>query len=165
MKRANFIMASGEALPFKDKAFEWAFSFDVLEHVNGPVYFVQEMKRVAYKVLIVTPNSLHLPHTLMSVVRKSQKYEPYSDHVVIWSKAEMIGLLNRVGFKSYTLSWTNFRRHKAHGLILAHIAGTQYAGRFYHPKVGRVYDTIRGLTVEEIREKQKASVGEIIDEL
>ena len=116
-KRENFVLASGEALPFKDKAFSFAFSTDVLEHVNGPVYMVEEMKRVACKILIVTPNSLHLPGILMSVVRKNQKYEPYPDHVVIWSKAEMEGLLNRVGFKSYTVGWSDLRRHRAHWYV------------------------------------------------
>ena len=53
---------------------------------------------------------------------------------------------------------------KLHGLILAHMAGTSYTFPFYHPKVQRVYDTIQGLTVEEIREKQRASFNEIMSE-
>lgn len=51
---------------------------------------------------------------------------------------------------------------KLHGLILAYMAGTSYTFPFYHPKVQRVYDTIQGLTVEEIREKQKASFDEYV---
>jgi len=54
---------------------------------------------------------------------------------------------------------------KLHGLILSHMAGTSFSGKFYHSKVGRVYDTIQGVTVEEIHENQKASVGGIIDAL
>ena len=50
---------------------------------------------------------------------------------------------------------------KLHGLILAHMAGTSYRFPFYHPKVQRVYETIQGLAVEEIRERQRASVNEI----
>lgn len=49
---------------------------------------------------------------------------------------------------------------KLHGLILAHMAGTSYTFPFYHPKVQRVYDTIQGLTVEEIRKKQRTSLEE-----
>lgn len=53
---------------------------------------------------------------------------------------------------------------KLHGLILAHIAGTKYAGQFYHPKVGRVYETIKGLKPQRIREEQKAMFGEVLKE-
>jgi hypothetical protein len=116
-KRENFVLASGEALPFKDKTFSFAFSLDVLEHVNGPVYMVEEMKRVSHNLFIVTPNSLYLPCILMSMVRKDQRYRPYPDHVAIWSKAEMEGLLNRVGFKKYTVSWLEMRKHKAHWYV------------------------------------------------
>lgn len=117
VKRENFVLASGEALPFQDKMFSLAFSTDVLEHVNGPVYFVEEMKRVSRKILVITPNSLHLPGILMSMVKKNQRYQPHVDHVVIWSKAEMEGLLNRVGFKSYSVSWSNLRRHRPHWYV------------------------------------------------
>lgn len=117
VKRENFIQASAEALPFRDGVFDWAISFDVIEHVNGPVYMVSEMRRVAKKVLLVTPNAMHLPNTLMTMVRKSQRYEPHGDHVVAWSKAEMEGMFRRAGFKSYTVGFTNFHDHKAHWYI------------------------------------------------
>jgi ubiquinone/menaquinone biosynthesis C-methylase UbiE len=116
-KRENFVLASGEALPFKTKAFSTAYCTDVLEHINGPVYLIAEMKRVANKILVVTPNSLSLPNILMSAVRKSQRYEPYPDHVAVWSKAEMENLLRRVGFRKYAVTWTNERRHRPHWYV------------------------------------------------
>lgn len=117
VKRENFVLASGEALPFRDNVFDWAQSFDVLEHVNGPGYFVQEMHRVAKKTLLVTPNSLHLPSILMSVARKTHRYEPHGDHVVVWSKAEMEGLFNRAGYKRFQVGFTNFHCHRAHWYV------------------------------------------------
>lgn len=117
VKRENFVLASAEALPFRDGVFCWAQSFDVIEHVNGPVYMVSEMKRVAKRVLLVTPNSLHLPGVLMSAVRKSCRYEPHGDHVVTWSKAEMEGMFRRVGFKKFEVSFTNLHDHRAHWYI------------------------------------------------
>jgi hypothetical protein len=117
MKRENFVLASAEALPFRAKAFAWAQSFDVIEHVCGPVYMVAEMHRVAEKVLLVTPNSLHLPSILMSMVRRSCRYEPHGDHVAIWSKAEMEGMFNRVGFKRFQVGFTDFHVHRAHWYI------------------------------------------------
>jgi len=53
---------------------------------------------------------------------------------------------------------------KLHGLILAHMAGTKYAGQFYHPKVGRVYEIIKGLKPQQIREEQKVMFGEVLKE-
>lgn len=97
--------------------FDWAQSFDVIEHVNGPVYMVAEMRRVARRILLVTPNSLHLPSILMSVARRSGRYEPHGDHVVIWSKAEMEGMFSRVGFRKFLVSFTDFHVHRAHWYI------------------------------------------------
>lgn len=108
VKRANFIQASAEALPFIDNAFDLAISFDVIEHVNGPVYMVSEMRRVSKKVLLVTPNTMHLPGILMSIVRATHSYEPHGDHVVGWSKAEMEGMFKRAGFKTFKVDFTNF---------------------------------------------------------
>jgi polysaccharide pyruvyl transferase WcaK-like protein len=54
---------------------------------------------------------------------------------------------------------------KLHGLILARMAGVDYAGKFYHPKVGRVYDTIKNLTAQQIRTTQKARFTELMANL
>jgi SAM-dependent methyltransferase len=131
VKRENFVLASGEALPFRDKAFSLVFSVDVLEHVDGPVYLVREMKRVSRRQLIVTPNSLHLSQTLMSAVRKDQKYEPNVDHVAVWSKAEMEMLLNRVGFKRYSISWTNLHEHRARWFVRVLLAVCPFPSLHY----------------------------------
>src|SRR3972149_6805919 len=113
-KRENFVLASAEAMPFRDGVFHLAESFDVLEHVDSPVQMMREMRRVAKRILLLTPNSLHLPCSLMSIVRKSSCYEPHHDHVCVWSKAEMIGLLNRVGFPKYEVSFTDGYGVKQH---------------------------------------------------
>lgn len=111
-KTENFVLASAEALPFKDNAFRIAESFDVLEHVNSPFQMVSEMKRVSRRLLLVTPNSLHLPSTLMSIIRKDGCYLPHGDHVQTWSKAEMTGLLRRVGYTFFEVGFSDFHVHK-----------------------------------------------------
>jgi SAM-dependent methyltransferase len=110
-KRSNFILASGEALPFRDKAFSLAVSLDVIEHVDSPLRFISEMKRCATKILLLTPNALHLTNVLMSAVSHEQKHQPFPDHIAVWSKAEMENLLRRIGFTEFSFFFTNEGRH------------------------------------------------------
>ena len=51
---------------------------------------------------------------------------------------------------------------RLHGLILAHISGVPYTFPFYHRKVKRVHDTIKGLTPEKIRQTQKDELAKIM---
>jgi SAM-dependent methyltransferase len=43
-------------MPFKDKAFDFAIAFHVLEHARDPASFLQELSRVAKAGYIETPN-------------------------------------------------------------------------------------------------------------
>lgn len=54
----TFVNASGEALPFKDKEFDYAICNQVLEHVDDPVCFIKEQCRVAKKGYLETPSLL-----------------------------------------------------------------------------------------------------------
>jgi len=51
-----FVQADGEALPFKDKEFDYAICNQVLEHVENPIQFVKEQSRVAKKGYIEVPS-------------------------------------------------------------------------------------------------------------
>ena len=67
------VVADGRALPFRDGAFEVAFSNAVIEHVGGrrdQQAFVRELSRVADRVFVTTPNRLFPvdAHTLLPVV-------------------------------------------------------------------------------------------------
>lgn len=112
VRRENFVLASAEALPFRDKCFNFAQSFEVLEHVNNPYLMLSEMKRTARKILVTTPNSLQLPNVLMSIARKNHAYICHSDHILIWSKAELENLLNRVGLVRCKVSFSPYRERK-----------------------------------------------------
>lgn len=46
-KIANFVQADLEHLPFKDKAFQLAFAYNVLEHIQNPGDGIKELKRVS----------------------------------------------------------------------------------------------------------------------
>ena len=53
----NFIICSGEFLPFRNRTFELVYSHHVIEHVNKPHLFLSECKRVSdFKIIIVCPH-------------------------------------------------------------------------------------------------------------
>lgn len=54
----TFVNASGEALPFKDKEFDYVICNQVLEHVDDPVRFIEEQCRVAKRGYLETPSLL-----------------------------------------------------------------------------------------------------------
>lgn len=56
LKTQKFVVAGGENLPFKDKTFDYVISSHVLEHVNNPSIFLEEISRVGKKGYIETPS-------------------------------------------------------------------------------------------------------------
>ena len=64
------VRADGRELPFEDRAFDLGFSNAVVEHVaggrEGQRRFVGELRRVARRVFVTTPNRCLVdPHTLL----------------------------------------------------------------------------------------------------
>ncbi|MGI8906088.1 MAG: class I SAM-dependent methyltransferase [Candidatus Sumerlaeaceae bacterium] len=53
------VLADGQALPFRDKAFDYCICMHVLEHVEDPPAMLREMERVARAGYIETPTELH----------------------------------------------------------------------------------------------------------
>lgn len=52
------VIADGQALPFKDKSFDYCICMHVLEHVDDPARLIAEMERVAGAGYIETPSEL-----------------------------------------------------------------------------------------------------------
>lgn len=52
----QFVQADGEHLPFKDKEFDYIICNQVLEHVDNPTLFIQEICRVGKRGYIETPS-------------------------------------------------------------------------------------------------------------
>ena len=50
------VLARGEALPFRDKSFDYVIAFHVLEHSEHPEMFLSELERVALAGYIETPS-------------------------------------------------------------------------------------------------------------
>jgi ubiquinone/menaquinone biosynthesis C-methylase UbiE len=58
LNKQEFINADGEHLPFKDKEFDYVMSNHVLEHVDHPDKFLNELSRVGKRGYIETPSLL-----------------------------------------------------------------------------------------------------------
>lgn len=54
-----FIAADAQALPFKDKVFDYLICQHVLEHANDPTVFIAEITRVSKRGYIETPSRFH----------------------------------------------------------------------------------------------------------
>jgi SAM-dependent methyltransferase len=58
LDKQTFLEADGEALPFKDKEFDYVICCHVLEHAENPVKFLAEQFRVAKRGYLETPSLL-----------------------------------------------------------------------------------------------------------
>ena len=78
----NFILADGCQAPFRDKMFDKVYSSHVIEHVEVPLNFLKECKRLSRKeIFIKTPSQFDIdrtrthiytwnPHTLKMLITK-----------------------------------------------------------------------------------------------
>lgn len=77
------LACNGLNLPFTDNSFDIVYSSHVLEHVVNPYLFMQELKRVAKKAVIIKiPNSPHYKKCQLS-----------GDHIYGWSIFELNNFL------------------------------------------------------------------------
>ena len=56
-KDRDFVCGNGQALPFRDKSFDFSFCRQVIEHVEDPVMMVSELSRVSKAGYISVPAS------------------------------------------------------------------------------------------------------------
>ena len=102
----QFILADATHLPFKDKCFDVAVSFDVIEHIIDDRTVLREAFRVLKKkgtLFIETPNAARLSQRLSRLLTgRLPTYPRYysSDviHVREYTIKEFIPLIERAGF-------------------------------------------------------------------
>jgi len=58
LKHQKFVEASGESLPFKDKEFDYVICCHVVEHVDNPSVFLNELSRVGRGGYLEAPSLL-----------------------------------------------------------------------------------------------------------
>jgi SAM-dependent methyltransferase len=56
LKHQQFVEASGESLPFKDKEFDYVICSHVVEHVEEPAIFLDELARVGKRGYLEAPS-------------------------------------------------------------------------------------------------------------
>lgn len=59
-EKVSLVVADARALPFKNSAFDLAFSKDILHHTKDPVSVLKEIKRISKKAVIVEANRPNL---------------------------------------------------------------------------------------------------------
>ncbi|MCX6812238.1 MAG: class I SAM-dependent methyltransferase [Candidatus Berkelbacteria bacterium] len=79
VKKFDFIKYDGKKLPFTNQEFDVVVSFDVIEHVENDLFFLNEIHRVLKKngeVFLATPNRTRFSNMLMKIAGKPVRY-PY----------------------------------------------------------------------------------------
>ncbi len=64
------VLADACKTPFKDKAFDYVIAFHVLEHIDKPELFLNELQRIGKAGYIETPNAIF------------ERLHPYDVHVL-----------------------------------------------------------------------------------
>lgn len=110
IKQENFVLCDASFLPFKDKVFSKCFASDVIEHIDKPLQFLGELRRIADIVQVITPNSQYIGLHLKSLINKNNEYYTHKDHLFIFSKFELRAIFNRAGFKNIIIDYGEFNR-------------------------------------------------------
>jgi SAM-dependent methyltransferase len=90
-KIPNFVLCDATHLPFKDKVFEKAYASQVLEHILHPALLIEEMKRVATRMVTFDVPNLR---------RLTPEENPF--HIYSWSDRTLANLLKRY-FRDVTI--------------------------------------------------------------
>lgn len=126
-KKVNLVVADACALPFKNSAFDLAFSKDILHHTEYPITVLREIKRISKRVVIVEanrPNLIMLMFTkyydeqhftsdqLKSLIEnaglKIQKFEQFHAYpatFILRSKNPIIALYNALMITFLAVTW------------------------------------------------------------
>ncbi len=92
-------------LPFDNERFEAVLIFDVLEHVDDPLRFMQEVSRVLvpggtlYAFVPCEGDSLSLWHYLTKLRITPRLTEQYAGHIQAFSRTSLAQLMNEAGFQ------------------------------------------------------------------
>lgn len=95
----NFILASAELLPFKDKSFDIVKSSYVIEHLLSPKRFIIENCRISKnEVIIITDNSEWVGDLFFRFIGTGRIF--HDEHCYRWTVEYLQNLIKRLGFKT-----------------------------------------------------------------
>lgn len=116
----KFVHADGQNLPFKDQEFDYIVCNQVLEHVDDPHQFVEEISRVAKRGYIETPS--YIGEYLFP--KESHKWAilEIDNKLIMYDKALLKNrfsnfgttFLNYLPYNSFALRLFYFSNHQAH---------------------------------------------------
>ena len=87
----SFAQASGAALPFSDSSFDSIIAFDVIEHIDDDLTFLNELKRVARNQAFI---AISTPNKLIASGNGQKPLDPF--HAREYTSTEFYSLLNKV---------------------------------------------------------------------
>ncbi|MCX6296174.1 MAG: methyltransferase domain-containing protein [Bacteroidetes bacterium] len=88
------ILYNGDFFPFKDKAFDFSTSFHVLEHVDHPDKFLEEIERISKAGYIETPSEIA---ELVFTPYDKHKWIIYNDSGKLIIKKKLIENTSKLG--------------------------------------------------------------------
>lgn len=95
----NFVLASAEMLPFKDKSVDVIHSSYLIEHLLSPANFIKDQVRIARnKVIVVTDNSEWIGDGWFRLIGNGRIF--HDEHCYRWTVEYLENLIRRLGFKA-----------------------------------------------------------------
>ncbi len=109
-------------IPLEDESVDFTFALEIIEHLTSPTHMLCEAKRLLKKggkILITTPNVTRIGSVFKLLVGKSNydrlmpidyynENNEWRPHFREYSMKELVGLLERVGFKVTVQAFLNF---------------------------------------------------------
>ena len=130
---------ANEGLPFSDGTKDYIVALEVMEHLENPSYFLEEVKRVLKpegKLIISVPN----PYCLNELMVNMRHAEDTEGHIGSYTHQNINALLNFSGLKLYDSQGTYFRVPLLHRLTQKHSlieANNLFLTRSYMFLIGR----------------------------
>jgi SAM-dependent methyltransferase len=87
----SFVRSGGDVLPFSSASFDTVISFEVIEHIDNDLAFLNELKRVAKRQAFI---AISTPNRLVSSSQKGKLLNPF--HVREYTAPEYYRLLSQV---------------------------------------------------------------------
>lgn len=112
------VLAFGESLPFRDKAFDFVIAAHVLEHSADPERFLNELQRVAHAGYIETPDAF------------MERINPYKDHRLEVTLRDGCLLIRKKRAWIEDAGLVELYEHKAKALLTRRVMPS-YPGEFH----------------------------------
>lgn len=109
---ANFSRASVDKTGYKDKEFDFAVSFEVIEHLKNPKKFLKEVKRILKKnsyFVLSTPNTvIYSPGSKYHSIYHEKEFDYLELKKLLKSEFDKVSIFGQFPSKKAKKSWSDF---------------------------------------------------------